>query len=244
MLHFANLDRRLNPLAEKPAAEMTLRRAARSAIAPSGPAPFEVAARLGVDELTPAAAAAVEGLFEEIDALRTQAEELSARLAEAERLADHDSLTPLLNRRALLRELARAQALVGRHGAPASLAYFDVDGLKAVNDRFGHRAGDTMLQAIAARLVAQVRASDAVGRLGGDEFAVILSRADALQAQAKAQALAAAIEAAPVPGGGGGVKISWGVAEIRADAEPDAIIAEADAAMYARRRARRLNLTD
>ena len=220
---------------------MTMRRAARSAFAPSRPAPSEVAARLGVDELTPAAAAAVDGLFEEIDALRAQTEALQARLAEAERLADHDTLTPLLNRRALLRELARAQALVGRHGAPASLAYFDVDGLKAVNDRFGHRAGDTMLQAIAARLVAQVRASDAVGRLGGDEFAVILTPADAVQARAKAQALAAAIETAPVPTCGV-VKISWGVAEIRADVEPDAIIAEADAAMYARRRARRLNL--
>ncbi|HKR89164.1 MAG TPA: GGDEF domain-containing protein [Phenylobacterium sp.] len=172
--------------------------------------------------------------------LRAELAALRVRLAEAEGLADRDALTPLFNRRALMRELARTLAAAERYGGSASLVYFDLDGLKAINDRFGHAAGDAALKAVAQRLIARIRASDAAGRMGGDEFAVILAQTNGFQAEAKALALAQAIAAEPVEGLPPVVrlKVSWGVAEIRSGSTPDAVIAEADAAMYATRHAR------
>ena len=73
-----------------------------------------------------------------------------------------------------MRELKRVAAFVQRYGAPASVIYFDLDDLKAVNDRFGHAAGDAALKAVADRLAGHVRETDVVGRMGGDEFAVLL----------------------------------------------------------------------
>ena len=173
--------------------------------------------------------------------LRAELARLAARLAEAEGLADRDSLTPLLNRRALLRELERTRTYVARYGGPASLVYFDLDGLKAINDRFGHAGGDAALRAVADRVLSQVRASDVAARLGGDEFAVILVQADGFQAEVKAEALAEALCAEPVDGLPASVRLrmSWGVAEIRPELEPEALLAEADAAMYAAKHARR-----
>ena len=94
----------------------------------------------------------------------------------------------------------RTLAATQRYGGPASLVYVDLDGLKAINDRFGHSAGDAALRAVAARLIGHVRASDVAGRMGGDEFAVILAQTNGFQAEAKARALAAAIAAEPVEG--------------------------------------------
>jgi diguanylate cyclase (GGDEF)-like protein len=186
-------------------------------------------------------AGGVEALRAELSTLRAEVVRLTARLAEAEGLADRDALTPLLNRRAFVRELARSRALAARYGTPASLVYFDLDGLKAINDRFGHAAGDEALKAVAAMLADQVRASDVVGRIGGDEFAVILAQTDGFQAEAKAAALAQSVADPPPASLEPGVRlsVSWGVAEVRGDLAPEAVIAEADAAMYSARRAAR-----
>lgn len=188
----------------------------------------------------PAPIADAAALARENAELRAELARLQARLVEAEGLADRDALTPLFNRRALMRELARTRAAAERYGGPASLVYFDLDGLKAINDRFGHSAGDAVLRAVAERLISHVRASDVAGRMGGDEFAVILAQTNGFQAEAKARALAEAIAAEPVEGLPPVVRlrVSWGVAEIRPEASPDAIVAEADAAMYAARHAR------
>lgn len=195
-------------------------------------------------ELTPAVQGAIQTLLTEVDGLRSEVGRLKARLAEVEGLADRDALTPLLNRRALLRELSRVRTFARRYGSQASLVYFDLDGLKAVNDRFGHAAGDAALKAVAERLAANVRESDLVGRIGGDEFAVILVQADQAVAETKAAALAAAIESEPLVFGEwtAPLHISWGVREINAEAEPEDLVAEADRAMYARKRARRADL--
>jgi diguanylate cyclase (GGDEF)-like protein len=165
---------------------------------------------------------------------------LKARLTETEGLADRDALTPLLNRRAFLRELSRIRTFAQRYGAPASLVYFDLDGFKAVNDRYGHAAGDAALQAVAERLLAHVRESDIVGRMGGDEFAVILVQADQAVAEAKAAALAHAVEREPIRFGDwtAPLHISFGVRQISLESTPEDLVAEADAAMYAAKRAR------
>jgi diguanylate cyclase (GGDEF)-like protein len=208
-----------------------------------GSAPVDSVEILGISEaeMTPAVSSAVQGLLGEIDDLRGEVGRLKGRLAEVEDLADRDALTPLLNRRALLRELGRIRTFAQRYGSPASLVYFDLDDLKGVNDRLGHAAGDAALRAVAERLLAHVRESDIVGRMGGDEFAVILAQADQATAEAKAAALARAIEAEPVKFGdwSAPLHISWGVREITQDAEPEALVAEADAAMYARKRERK-----
>ncbi|THD77418.1 MAG: GGDEF domain-containing protein [Phenylobacterium sp.] len=205
-------------------------------------APADTAAFLGLTEadLTPAIRAALMTLLTEIDDLRGQVARLKAQLEESEDLADRDALTPLLNRRALLRELSRIRTFSQRYGAPASLVYFDLDGFKTVNDRYGHAAGDAALTAVAERLLAHVRESDIVGRMGGDEFAVILVQADEAVATAKAGALAQAIEREPIRFGdwSAPLHISYGVRQISPELEPEALIAQADAAMYAAKRAR------
>jgi diguanylate cyclase (GGDEF)-like protein len=192
-------------------------------------------------EMTPSVKAAIQTLMGEIDDLRGEVGRLKGRLAETEELADRDALTPLLNRRAFVRELGRIRTFAQRYGSPASLVYIDLDDLKGVNDRLGHAAGDAALKAVAERLVSQLRESDIVGRMGGDEFAVILAQADHATAEAKAAALARAIEAEPLRFGewSAPLHISWGVREITQDAEPEGLVADADAAMFARKRGRK-----
>jgi diguanylate cyclase (GGDEF)-like protein len=201
------------------------------------------AAFLGLTEveLTPAVRSAVQTLLGEIDDLRGEVARLKARLYEVEGLADRDPLTPLLNRRAMMRELSRIRTFSQRYGSTASLVYFDLDGLKAINDRYGHAAGDAALKAVAERLAANVRESDIVGRMGGDEFAVILVQAGQAVAETKAQALAHAIEAQPTRFGewSAPLHVSYGVCEIAQHTDPEAIVALADAAMYADKKRRR-----
>ena len=177
----------------------------------------------------------------EVARLKTENAVLRARLAEAERLADHDALTPLLNRRAFTRELARTIAYCERYGAEASLVFFDLDGFKAVNDRHGHAAGDAALRAVASVLTANVRESDLVGRLGGDEFGVILAQANREAATIKASALAGQIEAEPIVFAGVWLAVgaSFGVRTFEKGVDAAQMLAEADAAMFVKKGARR-----
>ncbi|MDB5455894.1 MAG: diguanylate cyclase, partial [Caulobacter sp.] len=196
---------------------------------------------LTVAELTPQVQAALQALMVEIDALRGEVARLKARLSDAEDLADKDVLTPILNRRAFVRETKRVAAFAQRYGSPASLVFFDLDGFKGVNDQFGHAVGDLALKAVADRLLANVRESDIVGRMGGDEFAVLLVQTDSHTAAAKAESLAAAVQAEPLmfEGGATALRISWGVRELEAGMDPEAALAAADSAMFETKRARK-----
>lgn len=191
-------------------------------------------------ELTPSVQGALKTLLGEIDDLRGEVGRLKGQLSEMEGLADRDVLTPVLNRRAFVRELGRISTFAARYGADASLVYFDLDGFKGVNDRFGHAAGDAALKAVAERLVANVRDSDIVGRLGGDEFAVVLVQADLATAKAKAEKLVRVIEGTPVTFGdwSAPLHITAGVRQIKPGADPETALAEADATMYVRKRER------
>ncbi len=184
---------------------------------------------------------ALSAFARELQALRDEVAALKSRLAEAEALADADVLAPVLNRRAFVRELTRTIAFVQRYGGPACLICFDLDGFKAINDRYGHAAGDAALTATADRLVDHVRSSDLVGRLGGDEFAVVLPQTDAEAGAAKAASLAAAIGGASVVFDGARIALraSWGLCEVGPGLSAGQVMAKADAAMFASKQAGR-----
>jgi diguanylate cyclase (GGDEF)-like protein len=169
-------------------------------------------------------------------ALRAEVEALRSEVRRLEALADRDVLTPLLNRRAFIAELNRAIAFCQRYAAPACLLYLDLDGFKGVNDAVGHAAGDEALKRVADLILANVRESDAAARLGGDEFAILLLQAGLDEGQAKAAALSEKIAALEV--GAGRMGGTFGVRAWEAHAEPEVWLAEADAAMFVRKRGR------
>jgi diguanylate cyclase (GGDEF)-like protein len=189
----------------------------------------------------PPSRAAVMRLAAEVDALAAQLEASQARITDLEARVDIDPLTDILNRRGFERELKRSLAYVKRYGTRAALIYIDLDGFKPVNDRHGHAAGDAMLKAIAAVLTRNVRASDVAARLGGDEFAVLLWNVTGPAAAAKATALEAAVYATPLRWKSSTLVVgaSAGVALLGALDTPEEVLARADAAMYARKSARR-----
>lgn len=146
-------------------------------------------AALGIPEaeLTPRVREVIAGLSSEIAHLR-------ARLESLETVADRDSLLPILNRRAFVREMSRVMAFGERYDLTTSLVYFDLNDLKTINDSDGHAAGDAALRHVAAVLAANIRKSDVLGRLGGDEFGVILPDCDLAPARRLAERLRHAVE--------------------------------------------------
>lgn len=189
----------------------------------------------------PPARSAVMRLAAEVDALAAQLKDSRARIQDLETLVDIDPLTETLNRRGFERELKRSLAYVKRYGTQAALIYIDLDSFKPVNDRHGHNAGDAVLKAAAASLVRNVRASDVVARYGGDEFVVLVWNVNGPAAEAKARALETAIYGTRVQWGSSSfvVGASAGVAVLGPLDTPDEVIAQADAAMYARKRERK-----
>jgi len=194
-----------------------------------------------LDEAIPAEARdAILRLLQEIEYLRAEIEANNERIAELEDLADRDPLTPVVNRRAFIRELDRAKAYGDRYGSSASLIYLDLDGMKDINDRYGHGTGDKALVAVAEALVANVRSSDLVGRLGGDEFGIMLARANHAAAREKAEQLMRSIGDIQIKSGSDiiPVSVSFGVVELKSQANAEAALAAADRAMYQRKQAK------
>ena len=164
---------------------------------------------------------------------RTRAlEDVNAKL---ERLATVDPLTGVWNRRHFL-ELAGAELdRARRHGRRLSVFLLDLDNFKAVNDGYGHAAGDEVLRAAVTRAREALRTSDQIARYGGEEFAVLLPEADLAGAQIVAERVRAAIADAPVPVDGLAIPItgSLGVAEWDGgDPSIERTLRRADAALY------------
>ncbi|HEY1798181.1 MAG TPA: GGDEF domain-containing protein [Stellaceae bacterium] len=181
----------------------------------------------------------LQALIAEREALRRELDEAKAQIVQLERLADEDALTPIANRRAFVRELTRMIAFTKRYGVPSSVVYFDVNGMKQINDNHGHLAGDAALRLVAKTLLDNVRSSDVVGRLGGDEFGVILAHTNEEQAKAKAEALANALSSEPLRWAGADIRVSaaHGVYSFTAGDDPQVAIESADRAMYRQKRA-------
>jgi diguanylate cyclase (GGDEF)-like protein len=189
----------------------------------------------------PPSRALVMQLAAKIDALSAELAASRARINELETRIDIDPLTEIRNRRGFERELARSLAYIKRYGTSAALIYIDLDGFKPINDRHGHAAGDVVLKAVAAALVRDVRSSDVVARIGGDEFVVLLWNVNGAAAEAKAAELEAAVHATEVRWHNSTfvVGASAGVALLGALDTPAEVLARADAAMYARKAARK-----
>jgi diguanylate cyclase (GGDEF)-like protein len=181
-------------------------------------------------------------LLAEIERLKSELERAYATIAELEARAERDPLLEILNRRGFERELVRSIAYVRRYGSAASVMFIDLDGFKAINDRYGHAAGDALLRAVTASLVAHIRASDVVARLGGDEFGILMWNLEDKQADNKARELELLIEQVSVAHERARLSVgaSVGVVALGHDAEPAHVIDAADKAMYARKKARRL----
>ncbi len=196
----------------------------------------ELTAMTGVPaaSLTPDVRRALVGLLKDNAQLHEEIERQRRREAELERLADEDSLVPISNRRSFMRELVRAIRAIERYGTPGCVLYFDLNGLKAVNDRHGHAAGDAVLRHVAELLIRHLRASDVFARLGGDEFGVILMWSDLETARAKASALAALVAERPLWWQGSVVQVSlaYGAYAYAPGQHADEVLDAADREMY------------
>jgi diguanylate cyclase (GGDEF)-like protein len=173
-------------------------------------------------------------LLREIDRLRQELARSEAKLAELERLAHCDPLVSLLNRRGLTKALEQVLLQVQNQGAQAAVLFADVDGLKLINDKFGHRAGDRALLKIASVLLGSVRKVDVAARLGGDEFAVLLMDTDELSAWRMALRVAEAVGESTLHLGDRvlPLSIAVGVAAIEEGDTSEAVLSRADHVMY------------
>ena len=217
----------------KPAAAYA--RTKRSAAAPAaaavrGPA---VVHDLPVDlpERLQAAFAALHAQVEEL-----QRELLSARqrICELERQTETDDLVPVGNRRGFDRDLKRALAEVDRSHMSAAVMFIDVDRMKAINDSYGHAAGDRALVHLGELLKENLRTSDSIARLGGDEFAVLLTHVVAPEARAKARQIARIVAERPVEHDGADffISVSTGVQMLEPGQRAADLLSAADREMY------------
>lgn len=162
---------------------------------------------------------------------------LRAALEAQRRLAEVDALTGLANTRRFLAAVAGEMIRSARYSRPVSLAYCDLDGFKAVNDRWGHEAGDAVLAEVGRVLRSRLRKTDLPARLGGDEFAVLLPETGAAAAHEAVEKLYADLRGA-MASRGWPVGFSIGVvtAEGHVTGAED-LVREADALMYEVKRA-------
>jgi len=180
-----------------------------------------------------------ERLIQEISLLRGKVARLQERVEQLDQLAHLDSLINLPNRRGFMRELERLIARVDRYGINAAMLFVDLDGLKIINDTFGHRAGDGALIEVANLLAKGVRHSDIVARIGGDEFGILLEASDENDAHETATRLVDQICGCEFAHDGEVLPLSVaiGVGMIDALDTAETVMDRADEAMYRRKAA-------
>ena len=173
-------------------------------------------------------------LLAEVRRLRAEIAQLHERVELLDRLAYQDVLIDLPNRRGFMRQLEGAIDRVTRYDDAAAMLFVDIDGLKMINDTFGHQAGDEALIQVAEMLSQGVRKSDCVARLGGDEFGILLERVDGESASETANRLVSMIAGCEFCFQGTCLPLSVaiGIAVIEPNDQADAVMARADLAMY------------
>ncbi|MBL9124276.1 MAG: GGDEF domain-containing protein [Planctomycetaceae bacterium] len=193
-------------------------------------------------DLDPGLIGVIARLLTEVVQLRRQAQRSGDLHLDLARQALLDPLTQLPNRRAWEQELARRLAAQSA-SLPVTLAIFDLDHFKRVNDIQGHTAGDHLLRQVAERLRTGVREEDFVARLGGDEFGALLAGVAGAQAasivdRVRARLAAPALAVPPPPHAEPGVTVSAGVAVSTAESAPSAVelFQAADRALLAAKR--------
>ncbi len=167
---------------------------------------------------------------------------LAAYNEKLQAVASQDELTGLFNRREALLSLAEHWALAVRQGSPLSCIMIDIDRFKRFNDTHGHKTGDLVLAETAHRLRASVRGGEKLCRFGGEEFLIICPGSSAAAAQRLAERLRQAVDSRPIKTKGVecNVTISLGLAErTESMTTSDDLLAAADAALYAAKRAGR-----
>ncbi|HEV2441936.1 MAG TPA: diguanylate cyclase [Steroidobacteraceae bacterium] len=160
-------------------------------------------------------------------------------LTEAERRAKTDPLTGVLNRRSLLEQLTAACRDARANGLPVAVLFLDLDFFKSINDSYGHAAGDACLAAIVRPIQAELRQSDILGRYGGEEFVVVLSGADAAAAQPIAERIRMRVSEVQIAGHEARIQLTCSIGVASSDALNvwgEALVAQADAAVYAAKR--------
>jgi diguanylate cyclase (GGDEF)-like protein len=159
--------------------------------------------------------------------------QVAMRFRRLERLSLSDPLTGLGNRREAERELGRLIVGASRHGHPLGLVLVDVDGFKAVNNTYGHDAGDRVLREAAGRMAGCLRGSDTIARWGGEEFHVILPDTELLGVGQTAERLRRTVERDPFPIDAStiGLTVSVGWADWRGE-DPHEFQLRADRALY------------
>lgn len=161
---------------------------------------------------------------------RKRAEDAARR---AKIIAETDQLTGIANRRRATAELVQQTLYARREGLPLSIALFDIDHFKSINDAYGHHIGDEVLKRVATSALKAIRSKDLVGRFGGEEFLIVLPDTDAQTALAIAERVRAAIEnddATPT------VTVSVGIAELAKGESGESLLQRADQALYAAKR--------
>ncbi len=172
--------------------------------------------------------------------------EQEARIHHLESLTSTDELTGLLNRRGFMDGMNRALQSARRYNEEGVLSFIDLDGFKAINDTYGHQAGDMVLRRVGELLLSNVRKTDLVARLGGDEYAVLFIHAIKQVGRKRAEILRQILNGSNLSYGGVSIPIraSIGSADYSGWSQPEDLLLKADRAMYREknRRARNLNL--
>ena len=155
---------------------------------------------------------------------------------ELRRLADHDALTGLLNRRGFMEGLRRELRRMERRGEYGALLLLDLDNFKLVNDNAGHLAGDQVLRTTADVLRRRLRATDVIGRLGGDEFAALVLNVTPRQAGEIAAETTETLRAMTVTAGDVTIEVAASIGVVAIDElhgeNEEELLAAADRAMY------------
>ncbi len=183
-------------------------------------------------------------LTRQLEKARQEGNELRRKLEEAEREATRDVLTGLYNRKYLDKALHALYDHYRQEGAPFSVIMMDIDHFKKINDQFGHKVGDSVLEYVGQTITGSVKGRDVPARYGGEEFMVLLPAtnlkdacklAESIRQQISSKALKIAKTQTTI----GIVEVSSGVSEVREDDTVDTVADRADKALYLAKRSGR-----